>query len=756
MSTSGRKPPRRQSTRSQRQRSPSATSQNRFVKPPPLAGTRKSATQKAKRHGAGAQRTGTRRQGTTTQRLARTNAPVRPRWQRWLRTALAWGFTGTFILATIAFAGLAIYYQRLPVPTAADFAQAEASTIYYADGISVIGRLGVVNREVVSISDLPEYVGHAIVAAEDRTFYSNPGIDIMGTARAMFKTIVQGDRQGGSTITQQYVERYYVGETTTDIPGKIEEALLALKIDQQEDKTEILENYMNTIYFGRGAYGIQAASREYFGHPAKSLTVAEAALLAGIVPAPSAWDPRLDPDQAEFRWNYVLDGMVEGGWLTPAERLRLDFPAVIEYRNENVYGGPDGYILRAALEEVSERTGLSIEEIESQGYSIVTTIDQRTQRAAVNAAASIASDHSPNLRAAIVTINPENGAISAMYGGADYLTIQRNAVTQDVAQAGSTFKPFGLIAALESGMALEQIYNGDSGQRIEGFDTPVANFRNVDYGNINLIDATAFSVNNVYVQVARDVGPEKVLEVAKRAGLPEATLGLEANPSNVLGTASPHPIDMASAFATFAEGGVATEPYLVSAVYRSDGSIQYEHEGTRDRVFASNVMVETTYAMQQVVLRGSGVYASRLDRPIAGKTGTSNGDKSAWFVGFTPQIVGAVALYQVGDDGSAESITPFGGFREVTGGTVPVRLWTTMMAEVFEGMPVEAFPARSFIGEVVEPSPEPSPSPSPEPVVTPSPTPSASPSALPAPTEGPTPSATFVPEPELSVSPGAP
>ena len=175
--------------------------------------------------------------------------------------------------------GLAIYYQRLPVPTAADFAQAEASTIYYADGTTVIGRLGVVNREAVSIGDLPEYVGHAIVAAEDRTFYSNPGIDLLGTARAMFKTIVQGDRQGGSTITQQYVERYYVGETTTDIPGKIEEALLALKIDQQEDKTEILENYMNTIYFGRGAYGIQAASREYFGHPATSLTVSEAALL---------------------------------------------------------------------------------------------------------------------------------------------------------------------------------------------------------------------------------------------------------------------------------------------------------------------------------------------------------------------------------------------------------------------------------------------------------------------------------------------
>ena len=650
----------------------------------------------------------------------------RPKWQRWLRAAALWGTVAILVMVTVVSIGMAIVYARLEIPEPNDFAQAQSSTIYYSDGTTVMGRLGVANREDVAIEDLDEWVPHAFVSAEDRSFYTNPGVDFLGMARGMFNTIVLGKKQGGSTITQQYVERYYVGETTTDLMGKAKEALLALKIDQQQDKDEILENYMNTVYFGRGAYGVQAASREYYGKDATELTVSEAALLAGILPAPSAWDPRFDLGQATYRWNYVLDGMVAGGWLDAAERLKLDFPETIEYANEDVFAGSEGYILREAINEVADRAGISVEDVETRGYRIVTTIDPPTQLAAENAVKGMAEGAAPNLRVAIVTIDPATGAITSMYGGADYLTIQRNAVTQDIAQAGSTFKPFALIAALEGGMALETEYVGDSPMALPGFSNPVRNFANVSYGQINLIDATANSVNTVFVQLAHDVGNEAVREVAVRAGLPETTSGLEANAANVLGTASPHPLDMASAYATIAAGGVYSEPFLVQAVYRPDGTTRYEHHLEQKRVFSTPVIAEVTYAMQQVVTRGSGVFASNLNRPIAGKTGSSTDNKSAWFIGFTPQIVGAVALYQVGPEGQAETITPFGGFKEITGATVPVRIWTAMMGEVLRTYPVVSFPDRSHIGVTATPSPTVGPSPSASP--------STAPSAIPTPT----------------------
>jgi membrane peptidoglycan carboxypeptidase len=638
------------------------------------------------------------------------------------------------VLGTIVVVGMSIYYASIQIPTPNDFAQAQSSIFYYSDGTTEMGRIGLANREAVSINDLPDYVPHAIVAAEDRTFYSNPGIDFLGTSRALFKTVVLGHRQGGSSITQQYVERYYVGETTTDLFGKTKEALLALKIDQQQEKDVILENYMNTIYFGRGAYGIQAAAREYFNVNAADLTLSQAALLAGVIPAPSAWDPRIDPVQAEARWNYVLDGMVGGGWLTPSDRLRLDFPETAEYRNNDVFGGPQGYLLRQAIVEVAERTGLSQADVETGGFTIVTSIDWTTQQAAQNAAATLPEDHSPNLRLAIVTLDPKTGAITSLYGGADYVGVPRNAVTQDIAQAGSTFKPFALIAALEAGIALESEYSGASPQAIAGFSKPLKNFGNENFGQINLITATANSVNTVYAQLARDVGPDRVVDVAVRAGLPEDTAGLEANPANVLGTASPHPLDMASAYATIAAQGVYREPYLVQTVTDHAGDALYAHEVAEKSVFSEAVMADTTYALQQVVLHGSGGYAASLGRPMAGKTGTSTDNKSAWFIGFTPQIVGAVAVYQVGADGSVEAITPFGGFRQITGGSVPVRIWTAMMGEVFVDLPVEEFPGRSYVGTANIPASEPEPSVTPSPSALPSPSVSVPPSPTPTPT----------------------
>ncbi len=274
-------------------------------------------------------------------RVGRNGKPI-PTWKFWLRRIGVGALAAGLATALIGFIALFVRYQSLPVPEASEVALQQASAVYYADGTTVMGRLGEADRTIIDIDTLPSYVYNAFPAAEDRSFYTNPGVDAGGTARALFKTVVLGKKQGGSTITQQYVERYYVGATTTDIKGKIDEALLALKIDTQQDKKEILGNYINTVYFGRGAYGIEAAARKYYGKHAADLTASESAMLAGLLPAPSRWDPRLDPDQAEFRWNYVLDGMVELGEITQAQRDLMTFPDTIEYANSDVFGGSQG------------------------------------------------------------------------------------------------------------------------------------------------------------------------------------------------------------------------------------------------------------------------------------------------------------------------------------------------------------------------------------------------------------------------------
>ncbi len=734
----------------------SGTQPTRRSTKPPSVQPRSGVTRTSPKTTTGATRTGASRGGNgggkgggKGGRVSRNGEPL-PAWKYWLRRigvgALAVGLATVLIGFIVLFAR----YQRLPVPDANEVALAQSSVIYYADGTTVMGRLGEADRTIVDIGTLEPYVYNAFVAAEDRSFYTNPGVDFGGTARALFKTVVLGNKQGGSTITQQYVERYYVGKTTTDVVGKIDEALLALKIDTQQEKSEILGNYINTVYFGRGAYGIEAAARKYYGKHAADLTASESAMLAGLLPAPSRWDPRLDLAQATFRWNYVLDGMVElpeGQGITQTQRDLMTFPDTIEYANNDIFGGPQGYLLRSALDEVETVTGITQEEVETRGLSIVTTFDPAAQQAILESVAQMPEDAAPNLRVAAITMDPETGAVTGMYGGADYLEIQRNAVTQDIAQAGSTFKPFALVAALEDGIALDSVYNGNTNKRVPGFDSRVGNFIGESFGDIDLIQATAYSVNTVYTQLNVDVGPQNTREVAVRAGIPEDTAGLEDNPSNVLGSASPHAIDLASAYSTYATGGLRTEPFMVAQVTLANGDLFYEHEAAPERHFEAAVMADATYAMQQVVnyRGGSGHFASELGRPIAGKTGTSNDNRSAWFVGFTPQQVGVVGMYQVGPDGEAEQITPFGDFDQITGGSMPVRIWTWMMGPILQDLPVVDFPPRANVGKANTPSPSPTPTPSPTPAPAPppppAPSPSPSPSPAPVPTTGPLPSA---------------
>ena len=662
--------------------------------------------------------------------------------RRWLPS---WKLVGG--LALLAVLGLvvlfAVGYAVTKVPSPNQARQTQTTIVYYADGQTPMGQFAVENRQLVPIDQIPEHVKQAIIAAEDRSFYDNRGVSPTGIARAFWSNLRGNSTQGGSTITQQYVKNYYL-QPEQSYTRKIKEAFISIKIDQQLTKDEILASYLNTIYFGRGAYGIQTASQAYFGKNVQDLTPTESALLAGVVPAPNSWDPAKNPTKAQDRWGYVLDGEVQLGFMDAATRAAQVFPPTVEPKKDELYRGPNGYILAAVRDEVLARTDLTEQDLDGAGLRITTTIDKTAQDAAVAAMNDPkvypTKDRPPTLQAALTAIDPKTGAVRAMYGGPDYLARQRNAATQDIAQAGSTFKPFALVAGLEAGISLQTTFDGRNGQTFPGFDKPVRNFGGSNFGQIDLLKATANSVNTVYVGLNEQVGPAKTVDVAVRAGLPQDTNGLEANPANVLGTSSPHPIDMAHAYATFAAQGMRTTPHLVASVSQ-DGAQVYQPDTKGQRVFAEDVMADTGVALQGVVRSGSGAYAKAVGRPVAGKTGTSSDNKSAWFVGYTPnQLAAAVALYNVGPNGEVLEMPSFGGVREITGGSFPVRIWTAFMKAALQGQPVEQFPPAANVGKAAEPT------------VTEAPTPTETPTATETPTQTPTPTETTTPTATASPS----
>jgi membrane peptidoglycan carboxypeptidase len=625
---------------------------------------------------------------------------------------------GSFLAFVFLCLGVGVAaYALTDVPDPDDFAEQQASTVTFSDG-SPMGTFPGPDRTIVDYETLPAFIGQAVVSAEDRTFFENQGVSITGMGRALLNNLRGGDTQGGSTLTQQYVERFYVGETTTSYVGKAKETLLAIKIGQTETKEQILGRYLNTIYFGRDAYGIEAAAQAYFGRPAAELTVSEAAVLAGLIPSPNNWDPAVSPEKSQQRWDYVLDGMVRDGYLTQADRDALVFPTdtLIAFSRSDTYGGTNGYLLQYVKQELTATGSITEEMLGTAGLTITTTIEPGVQQNAVNAVTRLRTGElsdgatpDPALKVGVVSIDPATGGIVSLYGGEDFLVDQIDRVSRDRIQAGSTFKPFTLIAGLENGIPLTQRYDGRSPQDFPGWDN-VRNFGGTDYGRIDLVKATEQSVNTVYAQLNLEVGPEKTVDVASRAGI---TTPVESVPSNVLGSATVRPLDMASAYATIAAQGVYHKPFMVRQATYPDGDVAYTGETAPTQVFDADVMADTTYAMTQVVENGSGErYVKPLGREIAGKTGTSTENKSAWFVGFTPQIATAVAFSQVGENGKDQvTITPWGrGVDEITGSTWPAALWASYMGPVFQ-MPAYvdevAFPGRANVNATQAPTQEP-------------------------------------------------
>ena len=541
---------------------------------------------------------------------------------------------------------------------------------------------------------------NAVLAAEDRKFYSNQAFSVTGIARALINNLKSGslNGEGGSTITQQYAKTAFLTSSRT-IERKIKELVIAMKLENALSKDQIFENYLNTIYFGRGSYGVQTASQQYFNRNVDQLTLSQTAVIASILRSPGYYDPSLSEENAvrlKNRFQYVIDGMLNEGWITQEQADKAKFPTVAPRVTSGTLSGPKGHVISQVQRDLG-RLGFTEEQLLEGGLVIRTTLVQKAQQSAVDAVTKFYPKKAPeNLRIGLVAIRPGTGEIVALYGGRDYLERQLNDATQSIALAGSTFKPFALIAALEAGIPLTSMWNGDSPQTFDDLGKPyvVSNYGNEGWGQLDLLTATQHSVNTIFVPLGMKAGMDKVVDAARRAGIPE-NVAMIPTPSVVLGVASPHVIDVANAYATFAAQGVYAKPFLVASVTGPNKGVLYEATPQTQEVFSKEVMADLTYALKSVVNGGTGAAALSLGRPAAGKTGTSQSNASAWFAAYTPQLSASVALFR---DSASESLNGIGGLTSVTGGTFPARIWTAFMKGALKGEPVMTFPAPSNIG----------------------------------------------------------
>lgn len=598
-------------------------------------------------------------------------------------------FTFSFLAALVGIVGLAYAVKVAPIPQPNEISQSQASIFYYDDGITELGRLGEANRESVTIDQIPLATQHTILAAEDRDFYNHGGFSVRGISRAFVNNLFRSSTQGGSTITQQYAKNAYLSDERR-IQRKLKELVLSMKLETVTSKDKILEDYLNAIYFGRGAYGIETGAKQYFGKSVKDLSVAESAVLASVIQAPSNLDPDSNLEALTIRWNYVLDGMVSQGWMEASEREAIQFPAILPYTKQQVFGGPKGYLLEQARQAVYEQ-GFTEDDLNRAGLRITTTFNKQAQDAAEAAVLEKGpTTDTEGLRIGLASVRPGTGEVVAMYGGADYLANQVNNATQAIGQAGSTFKPFTLAAALENGKTLSTTYSGKNKTVVDKY--VVVNYSGKSYGErITLLKATENSVNSAYVEAAKEVGLEQVVEAAVRAGLPEDTTGLEPNLAATLGTSSPHPVDIAAAYATFAARGLQVKQTYLKLITDRAGNSIYEYKARPVQAFSTDICDIVNYALQKVVSVGTGKAAKDLGRPAAGKTGTTNDNKSAWFAGFTPELATAVMFVKDGPDGQPMTLSGTGDMSTVTGGSFPARIWTAYMKGALKDIPVSKF-----------------------------------------------------------------
>uniref|UniRef100_UPI000691791B transglycosylase domain-containing protein n=1 Tax=Streptomyces sp. NRRL WC-3742 TaxID=1463934 RepID=UPI000691791B len=689
----------------------------------------------------------TRRQAKRAARRAARRAL--PLWRRLIPT---WRVTlGTVAaLLLLAVGSFAVLYVIVPVPDANAHATAQNNIYLYADGTTEIARTGAVNRTDVTIDQIPLQTQQAVVSAEDRTFYQNRGIDLKGMLRAGWNTLLGKGMQGGSTITQQYVKNYYLTQDKT-VERKGRELFIALKVDQQREKKDILAGYLNSSYFGRGAYGIQSAARAYYGVDSSQLTLAQGAYLASLLQAPSLYDVRTatpaNREKALARWNYTLDGMVQLGFLTTADRAATTFPDPIDPRPATGLSGQAGYLVGVADDYLVSAGIIDAPTLKAGGWRITTTFDKPRQDAFVKAVQDeLTGELDPaarpttdtDVRVAGASVDTATGRVVAVYGGPDYAKQPYNDALRQDNQIGSTFKPIDLAAGLIAQhtvdgrpITTESRYDGTSERPVTGGPTPYAppNEDGVDYGSITLRHAMVKSVNSVYAQLGVDAGLPRVRETALKLGIPDTVRGLDpANTSMTLGTATPSALDLAGVYAAFADHGQARTPWSVSKLERvhPGGAVDVpkmpEHKAVEalDRQTADNV---TDVLRDVISTRGTGAAALELGRPAAGKTGTTDSNLSAWFAGYTPELATTVGLFRENPKTHAkEPLAGTAGLTRVNGGAFPTRIWTAYTAAVLDGTPTKQFDLQTGRGDHSTPDwPTATTTPSAAPTTTPDP-----------------------------------
>jgi membrane peptidoglycan carboxypeptidase len=622
------------------------------------------------------------------------------------------GIAAVVLLGIVAVTAVVVIgYNTVERPNPNAEFETATTFVYYNDGKTQLGSFAIQNRQPLTFDEMPDSIKQAIVAAENRTFWTDPGISIRGMIRSAWVIARGGELQGGSTITQQYIKILYLNSGQT-LSRKFKELFLAYKINNELSKEQILEGYLNTIYFGRGAYGIQAASKAYFDKDAKKLTVPEAAVLAAVVNNPSLFDPGVSEDnipRLTERYHYVLASMAEMGYITydEAAEYAAELPKFPDVPTNERYGGPKGFLLKMVERELTA-AGFDAGQISGGGLQITTTFDKKSQDAAVKSAqkytkqaADAAGKKASKLHAAIASVEVGTGAVLAIYGGPDYVKNSRNWATTPRPTA-STFKTYAVAAGLKDGFSLRSVFNGNTWTP-EGDSTPVRNEFNYQYGPVALLKATAQSINTAFVDLTTqmDDGPDKVMDAAVAAGAPKGA-GWDDNDRIALGTAEVSPLNQANAYATYANDGTAVGSHVVSEVKDASGAVVYKADPVQKRAVSKDIAHDVTYALEDVVEQGTGSTVRTLDIPIAGKTGTKDVEDdivSAWFVAYTKQISTAV-MYVAGDGGNAD-LDDYRrpGDSTFFGGTYPALTWASYMKVATEDLPVEKFAEPAWVNK---------------------------------------------------------
>ncbi|MFG2541370.1 transglycosylase domain-containing protein [Streptomyces sp. NPDC048232] len=703
-----------------------------------------------------------------------------------IRRLFTWKkIVGTFFgLCLLGMGAFIVLYMVIDIPEGNPEADLQSNVYKYSDG-SVMARTGERNREIVDLAKVPKDVQRSFVAAENKSFYEDAGVDLKGTTRGVLNTLSGKGAQGGSTITQQYVKNYYLSQEQT-VSRKLKELVISLKLDREKSKDYILAGYMNTSYYGRGAYGIQAAAQAYYRVDAEDLTVEQGAYLSALLQAPNQYDWAIASETgkklAQDRWNYVLDNMVEQKWLDASERQGMKFPVPKEPKAAAGMEGQTGYLVDAAnytlkKQLVAQGAAEDMEQakalVDLGGYTVTLNIDKKKQAALEKSVKAKLTgkldpkkrDVDADVQAGAASVDPKTGGVLAMYGGVDYVKHYTNNATRDDYQPASTFKPVILAAAVDQDAETQDgvpitantMYDGTSrrpvmdGDQKVGFAPP--NEDDVDYGDIDVQEAMNKSVNSVFAQMGIDVSMTEVMKVAAELGMD--TEGEQAVPAQTLGSMGASPLEMAGVYATLDNHGKKVTPQIVKSVEHKDRTIEIP-DAIGEQIISKQAADTVTSVLTGVVDDGTARTSVRENplrdgQQVAGKTGTSDDNKSAWFTGFTPGLVTSVGLF--GEDAKSHAQVPMykaGGVDyRVNGGGFPAEIWAAYTFGVMDE--VTKFKLDTKQGAAVKPSRSPSVSQSPSQSPTQEETQEESPSQEPT-TEEPSSEAPTTEEPSQSPS----